>query len=72
MCIRDRSMHSWFDPFDRVVTLGKAHGIPVVTPVMGEAVSTHATTDSQRWWEGSRVKETEQAQVKEQLAAEQL
>ncbi|MHC1698920.1 MAG: MBL fold metallo-hydrolase [Geobacteraceae bacterium] len=68
----DLSMHSWFDPFDRVVTLGKAHGIPVVTPVMGEAVSTHATTDSQRWWEGSRVKETEQAQVKEQLAAEQL
>jgi len=68
----DLSMHSWHEPFDRIATLGKAHGIPVVTPVMGEAVSTRATTDSQPWWEGSRVKETEQAQVKEQLAAEQL
>lgn len=69
----DLSMHSWFDPFDRIVNMGKAQGIPVVTPVMGEAVRMHDTTIGRRWWEDpDKVKETAQMQVKGQLAAEQL
>jgi L-ascorbate metabolism protein UlaG (beta-lactamase superfamily) len=37
----DLSMHSWHEPFDRIVALGNAHGISVVTPLMGEPVSMH-------------------------------
>jgi len=47
----DLSMHSWHDPFDRIVTLGKTQGVPVVTPVMGDAVNTHNTNNIQRWWQ---------------------
>jgi L-ascorbate metabolism protein UlaG (beta-lactamase superfamily) len=47
----DLSMHSWHEPFDRIVALGNAQGIPVITPLMGEPVSMHGTTGGRRWWE---------------------
>ena len=69
----DLSMHSWREPFDRIVALGNMRGIPVMTPLMGEPVSMHATTGSRRWWdELDRVKETAQVQIKGDPAAEQL
>jgi L-ascorbate metabolism protein UlaG (beta-lactamase superfamily) len=68
----DLSMHSWHEPLDRIVALGNAHGIPVVTPLMGEPVSMH-DTGGRSWWEDpDRVKEAVQVQVKGQLAAEQF
>jgi L-ascorbate metabolism protein UlaG (beta-lactamase superfamily) len=69
----DLSMHSWHDPFDRAVALGKAQHIPVLTPEMGEPVSMQSTERGPQWW-GSvdRVKEPEQAQVKGQPAAERM
>ncbi|MFA7405307.1 MAG: MBL fold metallo-hydrolase [Pelobacteraceae bacterium] len=69
----DLSMHSWHEPFDRIAALGNAHGIPVVTPLMGEPVSMHDTTGGLRWWEDpDRIKKTAQAPVKGQPATEQL
>ena len=69
----DLSMHSWREPFDRIVALGAAQGIPVMTPLMGEPVSVHDTKSVRRWWgEVDRGKETEQVQVKGQAVAEQL
>ena len=69
----DLSMHSWHEPFDRIVTLGNAHGIPVVTPVVGKAVRIAEVTDGRRWWENlDRLKGTERVQVKGQAAAENL
>jgi len=69
----DLSMHSWHEPFDRIVALGNAQDIPVVTPLMGEPVSMHDTTGGRRWWvDPNRVNEAAQVQVKGQLAAEQL
>lgn len=47
----DLSMHSWREPFDRIVALGNVQGIPVITPLMGESVSKHDTTGGRRWWE---------------------
>jgi L-ascorbate metabolism protein UlaG (beta-lactamase superfamily) len=68
----DLSMHSWREPFDRIVALGNVQGVPVITPLMGEPVSMHDTTGGRRWWEDpDRVKENAQVQVKGQLAAEQ-
>jgi len=65
----DLSMHSWHDPFDRIVALGEAQHIPVLTPKMGEPVSMQSTERGQQWW-GSvdSVKEPEQVQGKGQPA----
>lgn len=69
----DLSMHAWREPFDRIVALGNVQGVPVITPMMGEAVNLHATTVGRRWWdEPDRVKETAQVQIKGDSAAEQL
>lgn len=60
----DLSMHLWHEPFDRIVALGNAHGIPVVTPVAGQPVSMTETTVEQRWWKDlDRLKGTERIQV---------
>lgn len=69
----DLSMHSWWEPFDRIVALGDVQGIPVITPLMGEPASMHDTTGGRRWWKfQERYKETEQVHVNGQPAAEQL
>jgi len=61
----DLSMHSWREPFDRIVALGDVQGIPVITPLMGEPASMHDTTGGRRWWKfQERYKETEQVHVK--------
>ena len=62
-------MHSWHEPFDRIVALGNAHGIQVVTPVVGKAVRMAEVTDGRRWWENMGA---ERFQVKGQITAEQL
>ena len=69
----DLSMHSWHDPFDRVVALGEAQHISVQTPEMGEPVSMHNTGRGLHWW-GSvdRVQKPEQAQVKGKPAVERM
>lgn len=55
----DLSMHSWQEPFDRISALGTAHGIPVLTPMMGEPASINDSNRVWRWWEG--VDRTQQA-----------
>lgn len=69
----DLSMHSWHEPFDRIVALGNAHNIPVVTPVTGKPVGVTETTGEQRWWkELDRPNGAERVQVNGQTAAESL
>lgn len=71
----DLSMHSWREPFDRIAALGRVRHVPVMTPVMGEAVDIHGTGTVGHWWEdldrGKKV-ETRRVQVKGQPAAERL
>ena len=69
----DLSMHSWREPFDRIVALGNVQGISVITPLMGEPVSIHYATGGRRWWEEpDRVKGTARLLVNGQPAAEKL
>jgi hypothetical protein len=69
----DLSMHSWREPFDRIVGLGNVQGIPVITPVMGEPVSRDDTTGGRRWWaEPDWGKETAQVQIQGHPAVEQF
>ena len=46
----DLALHAWNDPFDRIVQLADAAGLPVVTPVMGEQVSMAQPRGTGRWW----------------------
>ncbi len=48
----DLAMHTWRAPFDRIVALGNARQIPVLTPEMGESVSLQGTMGGRPWWAG--------------------
>jgi hypothetical protein len=46
----DLAMHSWTEPFERILALADDRGIALATPRMGECLelgSPHAAT---RWW----------------------
>lgn len=69
----DLAMHSWQDPLDRIVALGNAGGIPIMTPEMGEPVSLQITKRGRQWWtDVDNGKEPVQARVEEQVAAKQI
>ncbi len=46
----DLAMHAWYEPFDRIVALAAARGVPISTPQMGEPVSIQNAHNGQRWW----------------------
>jgi hypothetical protein len=43
-------MHAWYEPFDRIVALAAAQGVPISTPQMGEPVSIQHAHSGERWW----------------------
>ncbi|GAA5011536.1 MBL fold metallo-hydrolase [Pseudoluteimonas lycopersici] len=46
----DLAMHAWWEPFERVLTLGGERGISVATPAMGERIGIDAPHAGERWW----------------------
>ncbi|MGA3248093.1 MAG: MBL fold metallo-hydrolase [Paraburkholderia sp.] len=46
----DLAMHSWQEPFERVMGLTTARGIPLATPRMGERLDLAAPHHGERWW----------------------
>jgi L-ascorbate metabolism protein UlaG (beta-lactamase superfamily) len=50
----DLAMHAWDDPFERIVGLADARGVPVTTPIMGEAVSLQEPQRGSAWWRALR------------------
>jgi L-ascorbate metabolism protein UlaG (beta-lactamase superfamily) len=52
----DLAMHAWYEPFDRIVALAAARGVPVSTPQIGEAVSIQHVHSGQRWWLGVKTR----------------
>ena len=47
----DLAMHAWNDPFDRILSLAQARGVPLATPQMGERLSLRSPQAGQRWWQ---------------------
>lgn len=45
------SMHSWWDPFERVLELSRQRGIQLTTPMMGEHMDFKAPHSGTRWWQ---------------------
>lgn len=69
----DLSMHSWRDPFDRIIGLANARQIPVLTPEMGEPVGLQSTMAGRPWWaDVDGGPEPGQVQGKGQVAARGL
>jgi L-ascorbate metabolism protein UlaG (beta-lactamase superfamily) len=46
----DLAMHRWQEPFERVVGLAVARGIPLSTPRMGERLDLAVPHRGERWW----------------------
>ena len=46
----DLAMHAWHEPFDRILALAQARGVPLATPAMGERLSLVQPHAGERWW----------------------
>jgi L-ascorbate metabolism protein UlaG (beta-lactamase superfamily) len=46
----DLAMHSWQDPFERIVALAASNGVALSTPQMGEQLDLQAPQAGRRWW----------------------
>ncbi len=46
----DLAVHTWQDPFERIVALAAQHGVTVTTPMMGERVDIGAPQAGTAWW----------------------
>ncbi|WP_455926287.1 MBL fold metallo-hydrolase [Pseudomonas putida] len=49
----DLSSHDWEEPFQRIVALAQAKGVPVSTPQMGERVDVRGPQRGTAWWENA-------------------
>ena len=47
----DLAMHAWHEPFDRILALALARGVPLATPAMGERLSLAQPQAGERWWQ---------------------
>jgi len=47
----DLAMHAWHEPFDRILALAQARGVPLATPAMGERLSLVQPHAGERWWQ---------------------
>ena len=48
----DLAFHAWYEPLERITALGKAAGVEVITPTIGEAVDLAEKQTFSRWWRG--------------------
>lgn len=46
----DLGLHRWQEPFERIVALARAQGIPLATPQMGEQLDVLAPAPGIDWW----------------------
>lgn len=51
----DLAMHSWYEPFDAVVSAAEAAAVRVAHPKMGEAVPILEYVRTDAWWRSDRV-----------------
>ena len=46
----DLGLHAWREPFDRIAALAEVRGVPLATPIMGEALSLKQPHAGKQWW----------------------
>jgi L-ascorbate metabolism protein UlaG (beta-lactamase superfamily) len=55
----DLAMHTWEDPFDRVLHFAAERGVMVAMPMMGERVDMNVPQQGSRWWRELETKESQ-------------
>ncbi|NQY25394.1 MAG: MBL fold metallo-hydrolase [Campylobacteraceae bacterium] len=50
----DLSLHSWFEPFDRIFSLAKENSIDIRFPIMGKEISLINHTETSTWWKKAK------------------
>lgn len=48
----DLAFHPWYEPLERITTLGKNADIDVITPIIGEPIDVTSNQSNQLWWQG--------------------
>lgn len=46
----DLSMHDWFDPLEQIQALAEQHALPLLTPIIGEALAIGQPQATPMWW----------------------
>ena len=59
----DLAMHSWREPFDRILALAQAREVLLATPAMGERLSLTRPQAGERWWQTVEAAERSAAAV---------
>lgn len=47
----DLAMHTWYEPFERILALAELHGVSVSTPQIGEGLHILNPHKGKAWWE---------------------
>ncbi|MES2128873.1 MAG: MBL fold metallo-hydrolase [Pseudomonadota bacterium] len=47
----DLGLHAWHEPFERIVALAEAAGVPLATPEMGQQTSLAEPAGGTAWWQ---------------------
>lgn len=50
----DLSLHSWFEPFDKIYYLAKQNNIDIRFPIMGEYISLLNYSKTTKWWKNNK------------------
>ena len=49
----DLAFHAWYEPLERITSLGQENAVNVITPVVGEPINLASTNSHKtKWWEG--------------------
>ncbi|WP_299010579.1 MBL fold metallo-hydrolase [uncultured Shewanella sp.] len=46
----DLAFHAWYEPFNRITQLAHQANVPILTPVMGQAVTINKLPQTRDWW----------------------
>ncbi|MGB1238484.1 MAG: MBL fold metallo-hydrolase, partial [Pseudomonadales bacterium] len=46
----DLALHDWYAPFEAIASLAEQKGVPLATPIFGQAYHLDAPAQQQPWW----------------------
>ena len=48
----DLAFHPWYEPLERVTSLGRKADVDIITPIVGEPIDVIAGASNLSWWQG--------------------
>jgi hypothetical protein len=47
----DLSIHSWYEPIERVTKAARERGVTIIAPRLGELVTLQGKYEQETWWQ---------------------